>query len=160
MGGEAAAGGDRLISRRWWRTSCRQARRWTLRLQSREAAAGQRQPGAGATARSRGLRLGRGAAIPLALLAQPTGTATADAGSIDHTQASVSFSAPLVREQLLVGGATQRAIGLEREVPPREAANFEGDGNRGLPIACDWGLLLFGLGQGRSKFGGAHGSRL
>lgn len=35
-GGEAAAGGDRLISRRWWRTSCMQARRCALRLQSRQ----------------------------------------------------------------------------------------------------------------------------
>jgi hypothetical protein len=37
MGGEAAAGGDRLISRRWWRTSCMQARRCVLRLQSRQS---------------------------------------------------------------------------------------------------------------------------
>jgi hypothetical protein len=105
-------------------------------------------------------RLDRGTAIPLALLAQSTGTATADAGSIDHTQAAVNFSAPLVREQLLVGGATQRAIRLESEIPSRKAANFEGDGNRGLAIACGWGLLLFGLGQSSSKFGRAYGSRL
>ncbi len=37
LGGEAAAGGDRLISRRWWRTSCRQALRCALRLQSRQS---------------------------------------------------------------------------------------------------------------------------
>ena len=34
--GGAAAGGDRLISMRWCRTSCMQARRCSLRLQSRQ----------------------------------------------------------------------------------------------------------------------------
>jgi len=36
LGGEVAAGGDRLTSRRWCRASWIQARRWTLRLQSRQ----------------------------------------------------------------------------------------------------------------------------
>ena len=40
-----------LTSMRWCRTSCMQARRCALRLQSREAAAGQNQPGGDATAR-------------------------------------------------------------------------------------------------------------
>ena len=48
----SAMGGDRLISRRWWCTSCIQARWCALRLQSREAVAGQIPPGADATARS------------------------------------------------------------------------------------------------------------
>ena len=43
--GEAAAGGGRLTSIRWCRTSCIQARRCALRLQSREAAAARDQPG-------------------------------------------------------------------------------------------------------------------
>ena len=41
-------------------------------------------------------RLLGGAALPLALLPQGTGTATADAGRIHHAQASIGFSAPLV----------------------------------------------------------------
>jgi hypothetical protein len=71
-------------------------------------------------------RLLGGAALPLALLAQPTGATTADAGSIDHAQASVSFSALFMRDQLLRSGATQRAIGLEGKVLAREAARFPG----------------------------------
>src|SRR5437660_4252575 len=46
--GAAAAGGGRLTSMRWCRTSCRQARRCSLRLQSRVAAAARDQPGADA----------------------------------------------------------------------------------------------------------------
>jgi hypothetical protein len=42
-------------------------------------------------------RLLRGAALPLALLAQRTGAATADAGRIHHTETSIGFSAVLVR---------------------------------------------------------------
>ena len=47
-----AAGGDRLTSMRWCRTSCLQARRCSLRLQSREAAAVRDPPGADAAAHS------------------------------------------------------------------------------------------------------------
>src|SRR6266699_1823360 len=43
--GEAAARGGMLTSIRWCRTSCIQARRCALRLQSREAAAARGQPG-------------------------------------------------------------------------------------------------------------------
>jgi hypothetical protein len=71
-------------------------------------------------------RLGRGVAIPLTLLAQRTGAATANAGSIHHAQAAIGFSALLMREQLLGSRATQRAIGLEGKVLPREAARFPG----------------------------------
>ena len=42
---------------RWCRTSCRQARRWTLRLQSREAAVGLNSPGVDATADFHGAAL-------------------------------------------------------------------------------------------------------
>lgn len=44
-------------------------------------------------------RLGGGAAIPLTLLAQGTGTATADTGGIDHAQAAIGFPALLVCHQ-------------------------------------------------------------
>jgi hypothetical protein len=53
-------------------------------------------------------RLRGSAAIPLALLAQGTGTTTADAGCIHHTQAPIGFSASLMGGKLLVSGATQR----------------------------------------------------
>ncbi len=55
-GGEAAAGGDRLISRRWWRTSRMQARRCVLRLQSRQrSGAGLTWSGCNSTLTWRGL---------------------------------------------------------------------------------------------------------
>ena len=41
-------------------------------------------------------RLCRRPAIPLALLAQGTGTTTTDTGRIDHAQASIGFLAPFV----------------------------------------------------------------
>ena len=44
-------------------------------------------------------RLCCGAAIPLALLAQRTRAATTDAGRIDHAQAAIGFSTPLMRHQ-------------------------------------------------------------
>ena len=44
-------------------------------------------------------RLGSSAAIPLTLLAQGTGTTTADAGCIDHTQTPIGFFAPFVNHQ-------------------------------------------------------------
>ncbi len=44
-------------------------------------------------------RLGGSAALPLTLFPQGTGATTADAGRIDHTQAPVGFSAPLMRDQ-------------------------------------------------------------
>jgi hypothetical protein len=58
-------------------------------------------------------RLGRRTAIPLTLLAQWTRTTTANAGAIHHAQAAISFSAVLMRQQLLGSRAPQRAIGLE-----------------------------------------------
>ena len=44
-------------------------------------------------------RLRGSAAIPLTLVAQGTGTTTADAGRIDHAQAPIGFLAPLVCHQ-------------------------------------------------------------
>src|SRR5579863_168700 len=71
-------------------------------------------------------RLGSGTAIPLTLLTQLTGTAAADAGSIDHTQTPVGFSALLMGEQGLGSRAAQRAIGLESKGLTREATRFPG----------------------------------
>ncbi len=64
-----------------------------------------------------------------------------------------------VRDPFLIGRTAQRASGLEGEVLPRETANFEGGGNRGLAIATGTGRLLFGLEHRRSKLGGAQGER-
>ena len=105
-------------------------------------------------------RLRSSAAIPLTLVAQGTGTTTANAGRVDHAQASIGFLAPFVNHKGLMGRTAQRAIGLEGEVLPREAARFPGCGNRGLAIARGGGLLLFGLGHSRSKLGGAYRIRM
>lgn len=83
-------------------------------------------------------RLGCGGTLPLALLAQRTGTTTADAGSIDHPQASIGFSAVFMGNQVPVSGAPQRAIGLEGKVLSRETARFPGQGDRGRTIALPW----------------------
>ncbi len=65
-----------------------------------------------------------GGAIPLALLAQRTGTTTADAGRVHDAQAAIAFPAPLMGDQLLACWTSQRPIGLERKVLPREPASF------------------------------------
>jgi hypothetical protein len=86
---------------------------------ARGAAHPQRQAdGAG---RSRGLRLARFAPLPLALLAQRAGAATANAGGIHHAQASISFSAVFVRNQLLVSRAPKRPIELASPRPGRKS---------------------------------------
>ena len=105
-------------------------------------------------------RLSGRAAIPLTLVAQGTGTTTADAGRIDHAQASIGFLAPLVCHKWLIGWTAQRPVRLEGKVLPREAASFPGCGNRGLAIARGGGLLLFGLEQSGSKLGGAYRIRM
>ncbi len=67
-----------------------------------------------------------GAAIPLALLTQRTGAATANAGGIHHTQAAIGFPAPLLDNKLLPCGTAPRPIRLERKVLTREAVRFPG----------------------------------
>ncbi len=69
-------------------------------------------------------RLCCGVAIPLTLLAQRTGAATANAGGIDHTQTAIGFSTPLMGRKRLPCWTPQRPIGLERKILPREAACF------------------------------------
>ena len=64
------------------------------------------------------------AALPLALLAQWTGAATEDAGSIHDAQAPVSFAALLMRGQFLVCWTPKRSIGLECKVLAREATSL------------------------------------
>jgi hypothetical protein len=69
-------------------------------------------------------RLLGGTALPLALLPFRTGTTIVDTGSIHDAQAPVSFSALLMRGQLLVCRAPKRSIGLERKVLAREATGL------------------------------------
>src|SRR5690348_1839849 len=78
---------------------------------------------------------GCGASTPLALLAQRTGTATVNAGTIDHAQAPIGFSAVLMREERAPSRATQRPIRLEGKVCPSKATSFPGDrgGRRSIP---------------------------
>lgn len=60
-------------------------------------------------------RLVGGAALPLALGAQPTRTARVEAGPIDDAQAAIGFSALFMGDKQLVSRASQRPIRLERE---------------------------------------------
>jgi len=68
-------------------------------------------------------RLVGGAALPLTLFPQGAGATTADAGRIDHTQASIDLSSPSVPAQGLPSRATQGAICLGNKVTPREASS-------------------------------------
>ena len=91
-----------------------------------------------------------GAALPLTLLPQRAGAATADAGRIDHAQAPIGFSASLVRHERLAGGTTERAIGLEGKVLTREAALFPGQAHLGGSIARGGSRVRRGRRDGRS----------
>jgi hypothetical protein len=100
------------------------------------------------------------AAIPLTLLAQGTGTTTADAGGIDHAQTPIGFLAPLVCRKCLIGWTAQRPVSLEGKVLPREAASFPGRGTCGLAIATGDGPLLVGFRLCWSQLSRAQRSRL
>ncbi len=72
-----------------------------------------------------------GAALPLALLTQFTGTTTANAGSIHQPQASISLLSPLLERERVACRTAQRSIGLERKILSREAPRFPGRGSGG-----------------------------
>jgi hypothetical protein len=109
-------------------------------------------------------RLGGGCAMPLTLFAQETGAATADARRIDHTQAPVGFSTPLVRNQRLPGRTAQRAIGLGGKVSTREAVSFPEQSL--LWWSIPWhrrkqvGSLLLRRKECRGKLGRTHRVRM
>ena len=111
-------------------------------------------------------RLGSGAALPLTLVAQRAGAATADAGSIHDAQASIGFSALLMRDQRMSSLATQRPIGLESKVLSREATSFPGQAHVRGSIARGRSRVRWKRGSGwgrwdgRSKLGRAHGIRM
>lgn len=105
---------------------------------------------------------GCGVSTPLALLAQRTGTATANAGTIDHAQAPIGFSAVLMWEERAPSRATQRPIRLEGKVGPSKATSFPGrrDGRRSIPRGGRggrrYGCMLVRRWKSRRKFRGAH----
>ncbi len=112
-------------------------------------------------------RLLRGVALPLALLPLRTRTTVANAGRIDHTQAPISLSTPLLRSERPACWTPQRPIGLERKVLPREATHFPGRRRGRWTISRrrrgrSWtrGSLLTLRWEGRSKFGDAHRVRM
>ena len=64
------------------------------------------------------------AAIPLTLLTERTGAAPVDAGSVPDTQASIGFSALLMRGPCLVCWATKRCIRLESKILASKATGL------------------------------------
>lgn len=101
-------------------------------------------------------RLSGGGAIPLALLTQRTGAATANAGRIHDAQTPIGFSASLVRYQRLASGATQRAIGLKRKILTGEATCDPAQAHLRGSIARGRSRVRWGRRDGRSNGGGAH----
>jgi len=87
-------------------------------------------------------RLRGGAAIPLALLTQRTGTTVANAGCIHQPQAPISLLPPLLESERAACWTAQCSIGLKRKVSSGEATRFPGGGRRGWTIS-----------RGRSGFG-------
>src|SRR5438552_3315513 len=86
-------------------------------------------------------RLCCGTPIPLTLLAQRTGTTAAKTGHVHDAQASIGFSALLMRVKLLVGGTTQCPIWLDRKVLAREATSFPGQAHLRERIARGRGCV-------------------
>src|SRR5207249_11194604 len=103
----------------------------------------------------------RGSAMPLALLAQPTGATLADASGIEHAQAPISFPAPFLRKEARASRTAQRAVRVGSKVLTREAARFPGQCALGRAIATGWSrsarrfLFRRRLGGG-SKLSGAQ----
>src|SRR6266487_1824851 len=98
--------------------------------------------------------------LPLALLTQRAGAATANAGGVDHTQAPIGFPTPLVCRQLLRCGTAQGAIGLQGKVATREATGFPGQSDFGGSIPLHRGSHVGSRSLpsqvSRGKRGGAH----
>lgn len=101
--------------------------------------------------------------MPLALLAQPTGTAVAYLSGIDHTQAPIGVAAMFRRRERLPGRTAQRPIRLARKVSTREAAVFPGLAwhRWSIPLCgSSRGGLCWCSKPGGSKLGGPHRLRL
>src|SRR5438067_6983337 len=90
LGGEAAAGGGRLTSMRWCRRSCIQARRCSLRLQSRKTQRRGTNPERMEQATSP-TRLRGCLPMPLTLPTLWAAAAIADLGAVEHAQTAIGF---------------------------------------------------------------------
>jgi len=88
--GSACPVGPICTSTRWLRRNCMQARRCVRRLQSRQRS-GSLPTLRGCEPHADLTRLFGGTTLPLTLVAQRTGTTTADAGTIHDAQASIGF---------------------------------------------------------------------
>ena len=62
-------------------------------------------------------RFVRGAAIPLAFLAQQTWTASTNAGPIDHAQTAIGFSAVFMRQERAPSSAASHLVAGESQPP-------------------------------------------
>src|SRR5215471_19137440 len=108
-------------------------------------------------------RLCCGIPIPLTLLAQRAGTTTTVTSPEHDAQTAIGFSALLMRDQLLVGRATQCPVWLERKVLAREATSFPGQAHMRKSIARGRDCVRrdgWGRWESRSKFGRAHRIRM
>src|SRR5215471_7965708 len=112
-------------------------------------------------------RLGRGAALPLTLVAERARAATANTGCIHHSQTSVSFLTPLLDSKRLPCWTPERPIRLKRKVLSREPASFpRGSTGRWTIPGCrsrggrTCGSLRACRRESESKIGRAQGSRL
>src|SRR5579883_733840 len=112
-------------------------------------------------------RLCGGGTIPLARLAQWTGTTTANARRIHDTQTPIGLSAALLNRKRLPCWTAERPVGLERKVGSAEAPRFPGRGSGRWTVSSGRsgggrtrGSWLTLRREGRSKLGGAQGSRL
>ena len=110
-------------------------------------------------------RFGGRDAIPLTMFPQGTRTTAANARRIDHAQASIGLSTPLLDTKLLARWTVKRAIRLESKVLPRETACFPGQSDfcrsvsldrRSLRLELPWNRRC----KGRSKLRRAHGIRM
>lgn len=77
-------------------------------------------------------------AIPLALLAERAGTATANAGCIQHTQAAIGFSTLLLGTKLLPCWTAQRSVGPEGKVGSGESPRFPERGSGRWAVSRCW----------------------
>src|SRR5260370_7810190 len=80
-------------------------------------------------------RFGRRPPVPLALVAQETRTAVANAGGIDDPQATIALSTVLMWDQNVASRTPQVPIWLKGKVGSGEAARFPAGrvGRRSLP---------------------------
>src|SRR5512140_3553341 len=105
-------------------------------------------------------RLRRRTAQPFTLFSQWTRTTAADAGGIDHAQASIPFPASLMGDERLTCRATKGPVWLQSKILTREAARFPGQGHGSWTISLcrrRRSSLFLWRWQSRSKLGRTDG---